>query len=176
MILIRFLLRRQRETQFVSVLVPYVLYFKHFHIQSISCLFACWCKRTLKFVHRSKVFFWFKLGLGYCIRFKLAGSIFQVATSSNSVWAAWRWRYASPDVVVQHLGLSVLSTAGINHSLHRKGAGFEKSLRIRGQTLHSKVEADPSRIARLRREDERARCTWACKQATSIHGCCLFSS
>ena len=109
-----------------------------FHIQSSSFNVACWCKRRLQVggLHRDKFWLILKPRFGDLQTWNSS-----VHASSKLELATWRWWDASPGVVVQHLGLSVFSTAGIKHRLHRKGEGFEKNLRIRGQTLHSKVLA-----------------------------------
>ena len=61
-------------------------------------------------------------------------------------------------VVVQHLDLSMSSTAVILHNCHQR-AGSENGLRIRGLILPSKVEADSSMLARLRQDVGSTKCT-----------------
>ena len=150
-----------------------VLHFEQFLIWSIIFKFVGWCKCTFWVLRRDKLWLRFKLRFGDLKFVKFAKSVLKLLILIR-VSAACRWWDASPGVVVQHLDLSMSSTAGIQHSFLPKGAGSEKSLRIRGQTLPSKVEADPSRSAGPRQDAEITKCTWARKHATSIHGGCLL--
>ena len=85
-----------------------------FHIQSSSFNVACWCKRRLQVggLHRDKFWLILKPRFGDLQTWNSS-----VHASSKLELATWRWWDASPGVVVQHLGLSVFSTAGIKHRL-----------------------------------------------------------